>query len=213
MLAECKFTSGSSLQAISHMNIAKTKLAALLCAIMSISLSAQTITYNFAFDTTEPTPGAYGPWSVEGSIVTDGTIGTLQADNILSWYLSTASPQASGSGTGINGTSGMLKFNTTSLVATEDKLIMSGGSLRLLVGNLYTRIYFEYGSDNIRIFAGGLASTIPNQTYSDDLPLTVNEDGSWTIATAAVPEPSTYAAVLGCSSLLLVLFKRKRMKA
>lgn len=191
------------------MKIIAASLAALLGVFLVANASAQTVLYSFAFQTAAPQPNYYGPWTVAGSITTDGTLGILQSANILSWTLSTSSPQASGSGVGLNGVSGMLKFNTTNLLATEDRLILSGGSVRFLVGNLYTRIYFDFAGGDIRVFAGGLASTIPTQTYSSDLPIPVNNDGSWTIATANVPEPAAYATILGSLSLLALAVRNK----
>jgi hypothetical protein len=146
-------------------------------------------------------PAAQNGYTLSGSITTDGTIGILTPSDITAWTVTISSPTTSetfsssdpGSATGIQ----------SNLIATSSEIYLppssDGADILELIGPGNDQIIFDNYNEYTAIISSGRVWYSGNPVAGD-----------WTIATASVPEPSTFA-MLGIAAVCVCGYSRRRV--
>lgn len=89
---------------------------------------------------------------------------------------------------------------STSVSANSTWGLVNSGALTSITGTNLNPL-------TVRIYGSGGSSASAGNWRIDDLHVTL------TVSAAAIPEPSTYAAILGCAALTGVLIRRRRLQS
>jgi hypothetical protein len=180
-----------------------------LCALGSIGTAKADITYNIV-------PETLGPWTVTGTITTDGKIGTLTAGDIVSWALT-----AEGSGVmsptfALSSPTGSVDVEGVSLAASTSELLFDMGATDAGLFAIFSPLEGGRYIAGVWVLATmvddfgwpwGELVAIDNWGFTG----TSNEHNhAFVVGQAAVPEPSSVILLL--TMLVAVAFvTRKRI--
>ena len=199
--------------------------------VATATISSAQITYSNQFQI--PENESRSTWDVEWTITTNGALGNIAPGDIISWSISLNGDEGLNAGFSELATapSSYIKILGTAPFATDTELFLpDGGYIQLLTESLVTgatappRLRFRNIDDIWEIYAAGiqppgyapLGNSISHEisiTSDADIPFAITSDRAWNIATnTAVPEPSTYAIILGGICFALAFQNRRRSR-
>ena len=168
-------------------------------------------------------PTGLGSWSVDGTITTDGTLGSLSPSNITDVSFTISGPGGTASYSGPE----RAPMRNGGLTATATNILLPFGADAFAIGGYYTYPIIGYGNWTAPYYQGAIQAESGNSSnlnmfgwydyynpadyspYIGTGPGSITNTGpDWIIATAA-PEPSTLV-LLGIAALGLLGYARRR---